>query len=355
MIIRNIFNCISIHNGGGIVYLSMMHSEIDKKGNLVFLDYRAKNDLLPFINAETIYFRKNIFRNLKVFKERLKYSLIFRRYLKKTNKIESLNEFYLNGIPPLYRFPLASNKVLILFQNRNLFSYLNYMSNKLNFSFKFTLYHILHSLLINIFLKKTDIIMVQTKSMYKSISKLKPLNKIIIKDLFWRNLTLDKYIDTIKKVDVCIESKLIHEIKRISKLNKVFFYPASFSPHKNHKLLLKCFNKLFENNIYNIKLLLTVDFKDLKDFSSNKEHIVCIGSQTPQMVYEIYKLVDFLIFPSLNESLGLPLIEASLHGIPIIASDLEYVYDVCNPTFTFNPYSEDEIYNKILKSIKYNS
>ena len=69
MIIRNIFNCISIHNGGGIVYLSMMHSEIDKKGNLVFLDYRAKNDLLPFINAETIYFRKNIFRNLKVFKD----------------------------------------------------------------------------------------------------------------------------------------------------------------------------------------------------------------------------------------------------------------------------------------------
>ena len=58
MIIRNIYNCISIHNGGGIVYLSMMHSEIDKKGNLVFLDFRAKKDLLPFFNAETIYFRK---------------------------------------------------------------------------------------------------------------------------------------------------------------------------------------------------------------------------------------------------------------------------------------------------------
>ena len=69
------------------------------------------------------------------------------------------------------------------------------------------------------------------------------------------------------------------------------------------------------------------------------------------MVYEIYKFIDFLIFPSLNESLGLPLIEASLHEIPIIASDLEYVYDVCNPKFTFNPYSEDEIYYKILKSI----
>ena len=50
--IRKIFNCISIHNGGGIMYLSMMHSEMDKKENLIFLHYRAKNNLKPFINAE---------------------------------------------------------------------------------------------------------------------------------------------------------------------------------------------------------------------------------------------------------------------------------------------------------------
>ena len=48
--IKNIFNCISIHNGGGITYLSMMHNDIDKKGNLVFLDQtqRAKRPIVQF-------------------------------------------------------------------------------------------------------------------------------------------------------------------------------------------------------------------------------------------------------------------------------------------------------------------
>ena len=86
--IKKIFNCISIHNGGGITYLLMMHSEIDKKGNLILLDYRAKNDLKPFLKAETKFIKKSIFRNLIVLKERIKYSITFRRYLKNKNKKE---------------------------------------------------------------------------------------------------------------------------------------------------------------------------------------------------------------------------------------------------------------------------
>ena len=55
--IKKIFNCISIHNGGGINYLSMMHNDIDKKDNLIFLDQRAKK--IP----QTIYLcRNNIFQ-----------------------------------------------------------------------------------------------------------------------------------------------------------------------------------------------------------------------------------------------------------------------------------------------------
>ena len=69
------------------------------------------------------------------------------------------------------------------------------------------------------------------------------------------------------------------------------------------------------------------------------------------MVNQIYKIADFLIFPSLNESLGLPLIEASFYNLPIISSNLDYVFDVCNPILTFNPYSGDDIYRKILDSI----
>ena len=62
-------------------------------------------------------------------------------------------EFYLNGIPPLFRFPYTKNKTYILFQNRNLFVYQNYLNNQLFFNLKFIIYHILLSLLINLFLK----------------------------------------------------------------------------------------------------------------------------------------------------------------------------------------------------------
>ena len=76
--IKKIFNCISIHNGGGIIYLSMMHSEIDKKGNLILLDYRSKSMLKPFINAEVRFFKK-YFRNFSVLIERIKCYVIFKK------------------------------------------------------------------------------------------------------------------------------------------------------------------------------------------------------------------------------------------------------------------------------------
>ena len=109
--IRKIFNCISIHNGGGIIYLSIMHSELDKKGNLIFLDYRAKQNLKPFMNAEIKYFKKNIFRNFYVLLERFKKRKIHSRYSNKFNKSEVFSEYYLNGLPPLVRFPFSNNKI----------------------------------------------------------------------------------------------------------------------------------------------------------------------------------------------------------------------------------------------------
>ena len=56
--INKIFNCISIHNGGGIIYLLMMHSKLDKKGNLIFLDERARHLIKPFLHAKIKFYKK---------------------------------------------------------------------------------------------------------------------------------------------------------------------------------------------------------------------------------------------------------------------------------------------------------
>lgn len=350
--IRKIFYCISIHYGGGIVYLSMMHSEMDKKDNLILLDYRAKKYLKKFKNAKIRFYKRNLFRNIFVLFERIKCTFAFRKYLEKTDKKEFLSEYYFSGIPPLFRFPLSSNKIFVFCQNKNLFRYINYFDKKLFFKIKFYLYHLIHRTLINIFLKDTDVIIVQTHSMLSAVSLVKPNNKILIKDNYWRDLRIEYFEKYIFKENTLFQNKKILEIKKLSNHNKLFFYPAYLDPHKNHKILFNTFNKLNNNSINSIRLILTVEANEVPKRFRNNNLIIFLGSQELRSIHEIYQIVDFLIFPSINESLGLPLIEAKLYKLPIIASNLDYVYDICEPTYSFNPYSEEDIYSKILESIK---
>ncbi len=328
----------------------MMHSHIDKKGNLILLDYRARNNIKPFLYARIKYYKKNILRNILVFTERLKYSTIFKKYLKESGKKEFLKEYYLNGIPPFFRFSNSRNKVYVLFQNRNLFSYLNYFNPDLFFRYKFVIYHLLHSIIINLFLKNTDTIIVQTKTMGKILSSAKPKNNILIKDRIWKNIKLESYLKCITQSEKNKEYYCINMLKKISEFNQLFFYPASLEPHKNHKILFKTFTKIEKMNFKKLKLIVTLEPKQVPFKNRSNKNIIFIGHQSSKVINEVYRLVDFLIFPSLNESLGLPLIEANLYKLPIIASNLEYVYDVCEPSLTFDPYSEEDIFDKILES-----
>jgi len=58
-----------------------------------------------------------------------------------------------------------------------------------------------------------------------------------------------------------------------------------------------------------------------------------------------------MIFPSLKESFGLPLIEGVQANCKIIASNLNYVNELVKPTFTFNPYDEKSISEFILLAL----
>ncbi len=349
--INKIYNCISIHNGGGIVYLSMMHTEIDRKDSLILLDYRAKNHLQPFLHAEIKFFKRNIFRNLFVLKERIYYTFLFSKFRKKIDQKKFFYEYYLNGLPPLFRFSISTNKVFILFQNKNLFNDLNYFDKNKFFKLRFLIYHFLHKTLINIFIKKTDFLIVQTKSMKKIISKCKPQNRILKCEKFWKNVNIEFYNNYFLKLRFKRQNKLISDLESLAKFNTLFFYPASLDPHKNHKLLLSSFKKIFRDYPDRIKLILTVDPKRIMGDSIQNKNIIFIQNLSLKTIFDIYSLVDYLIFPSLNESLGLPLIEAKINNLPIIASNLDYVYDVCNPAYTFDPHSKIDMYETIKKAI----
>ncbi|WP_309680836.1 glycosyltransferase [Polaromonas sp.] len=124
-----------------------------------------------------------------------------------------------------------------------------------------------------------------------------------------------------------------------------FVYVADGEAHKNHRNLLQAWQLLAQDNL-KPSLALTLSSRDAglkQEVALATEqigrHIRDLGQMPRAEVLGLYANARALIFPSTSESFGLPLIEASYLGLPIIASELDYVRDVCVPADTFDPHS----------------
>jgi glycosyltransferase involved in cell wall biosynthesis len=125
-----------------------------------------------------------------------------------------------------------------------------------------------------------------------------------------------------------------------------FIYVASGDDHKNHRRLLQAWCLLAADGI-RPPLVLTVDasnFSGLCAWMTDQTkayalNVTNLGTVTASTLIEMYARSDVLIYPSLLESFGLPLIEASSAGLDVVASELDYVRDVVCPVQTFDPTS----------------
>ncbi|MCF8077811.1 MAG: glycosyltransferase [Desulfobacterales bacterium] len=125
-----------------------------------------------------------------------------------------------------------------------------------------------------------------------------------------------------------------------------FIYVASGEPHKNHAGLIKAWSHLACEGV-RPKLAITVN-KDKygklchwieKEVTKNNLKITNLEEIGQKELLELYRRCGALIYPSLLETIGLPLIEARVAGIAIIAAELDYVRDFVDPEYTFNPTS----------------
>ncbi|QDC72037.1 glycosyltransferase [Candidatus Methylopumilus universalis] len=101
------------------------------------------------------------------------------------------------------------------------------------------------------------------------------------------------------------------------------FYPASFYEHKNHALL----KDISSYDLPFSELVLTINPDNNPDPFCN--FIKCTGEISNECVYDHYLNTDALIFLSLTESYGLPLVESMSLGIPIICPNLPYARELC--------------------------
>jgi glycosyltransferase involved in cell wall biosynthesis len=144
-----------------------------------------------------------------------------------------------------------------------------------------------------------------------------------------------------------------------------FVYPTSNEIYKNVKVILDAMELLAEERLKSICLTLTIQaLNENLEIEYPKLHkqgvISLIGFISRDELLAQYQ-TSVLIFPSLIETFGYPLIEARIVGSPIIAADLEYARDVLNgydKVDFINPYNASELSSKIddfISFYKYNS
>lgn len=123
-----------------------------------------------------------------------------------------------------------------------------------------------------------------------------------------------------------------------------FIYVASGDPHKNHRRLVEAWCLLAEEGLFP-SLCLTVSHNmsaELCTWMDKRKleyglKLENVGFLPHDQILQFYAQARALIYPSLFESFGLPLIEARQAGLSVLASELDYVRDVLDPEQSFDP------------------
>lgn len=114
--------------------------------------------------------------------------------------------------------------------------------------------------------------------------------------------------------------------------SRTFFYPAAGDIYKNHMLVVKACRLLHQEGITDYRVVFTLS----SDEGAYDRGIIQAAQGFPieftgrlphQRVWELYSRT-VLLFPSYQETCGLPLVEAKAAGAWILASDLPYAREV---------------------------
>ena len=319
----NIFiNASNIHIGGGKVILNDLINSAKHFKLINFICYiDSRYEPLDYNQSNVIFKKINKIQRFLV------YFLIENQ----TQKNDIV--LYLTNIPPIIKHKC---KTILVQQNRFVID--NYTLS--GFSIKTKLRISAERLLFWMNKKNLDFIIVQSESMLALL-----LKNGCLKDNI--KVVAYKSKDTYSKC----------EINDSRKLKNIFLYVSSDDPHKNHKKLIDSWCLLSKDDIFP-KLILTID-----ENTNIHKYVMSMVDQfnldidiMPNLkrdqILELYCQSIALIYPSLFESYGLPLVEAEQYDLPVIASELDYVRDILDPVETFDPNSAKSISRSVKRFLK---
>jgi len=319
-LIDNIIYATNVHQGGGKVLLLPVLEALKNKKNTVFiLDERLK-----FPNS--LILKGRIIRVPPTLTGRFFLEFQLLRLITEDTRI-----ICMGNLPPLFAKP---KQVVVYVQNRYLIENLSLSSFPLLVRIRINL----ERSWLKARAHRVNHFIVQTNSM----SKLLQLR-------LWRVPGIVPYI-FLPKVEK-IKSNLA------LKNRYDYVYIATGAPHKNHRHLIEAWIIMAKRGIFPT-LCLTIS-KDnepelFRWINARQQKydlkIEMVGELKHAEVQDLYNRSSALVYPSIVESLGLPLLEAVASGISVIASDLDFVHDIIKPTAVFNPHSIQSIADTLMKN-----
>ena len=312
-----LIDAVYINITGGKMLLDILIEELEKKDLEIYylLDYRIINNHPKIAKKNKIKYLKGSLINRLVF---------YRKNQHKFKKILCFGNF-----PP----PLKLQGIVYTYFQNVLLSQNKFISIK----------WYLKRLVFNKLSKNTDFWIVQTKS---------------VKNLLQNYLSTEKLIfiyPFFKKFDFKLNKKK-KEIDPLKGIN--FLYVSSGEVYKNHKNLISAFvnyNKIYKSS--SLTLTVSKNYTELyaliQNCVSNGINIYNKGLIDKQLLSFEYEKADVFIFPSSFESFGLGLAEAVQFGLPVLAANLPYVFDVISPSSTFNPHDTNSIFKSMKDYEKY--
>lgn len=129
-----------------------------------------------------------------------------------------------------------------------------------------------------------------------------------------------------------------------------FYYPASLAPHKNHGVLLRAL-RLLEGR----HLLLTGPYANRldellaeADACGVSDRIQHLGMVAAEALPALYRGASCLVFPSLYEGFGVPIVEAMASACPVTCSDRGAPVEIAGgAALVFDPEQPEAIANAV--------
>jgi glycosyltransferase involved in cell wall biosynthesis len=121
------------------------------------------------------------------------------------------------------------------------------------------------------------------------------------------------------------------------------FYPANFWPHKNHRLLLTAYGALRARRASLVPdLVLTgalaepaADLAEAARAMGLAEHVRLLGYLPDADLAAVFEGATLVVFPSLYEGFGMPVLEAMHFGKPVACSDVTSLPEVAGDAALF--------------------